>query len=108
MKLMIDDKVQITAGKDKGKQGKITKVFPKKNTVIVEGANKYRRNMKKQSDKNPVGIVEIERPLPISNVALICPSCKKTTRVGFEASADGTKNRVCKKCQAHIETPKKG
>ena len=101
MKLRIGDQVVVIAGKDKGKKGKITKVFPQKGKVIVEGINKYKRHMKKQSDKNPGGIVEIERAIWVDNIQIICPTCKKPSRVGYQIN-NQDKQRVCKKCQAPI------
>ena len=105
MKLKVNDTVQIVIGKDKGKKGKITKVFPKKDKVIVEGMNQYKRHIKKQNDKNPGGVVEIERPLDIAKVQLICSSCKKLTRIGYKVTKTN-KTRVCKKCQAQLDTNK--
>lgn len=106
MKLQLNDTVLVIAGKDKGKKGKITQTLPKKDAIIVEGANKYKRHMKKQSDKNPGGIIEIERPLAVSKVQLICPTCKKPTRIGYQVTS-GEKRRTCKKCQATITNKKK-
>jgi large subunit ribosomal protein L24 len=101
MKIHINDTVSITGGKDKGKKGSVTKVFPTSDKVLVKGINTYKRHMKKQSEKNPGGIVQVERPLPVANVAVICPHCKKTTRVGYQVS-EGQKIRICKKCQAPL------
>ena len=92
----------VIAGKDKGKTGKITKVFVKAGKVIVQGANKYKRHLKKQSDKNPGGIVSIERPLPIASVMLICPQCHKPSRVGYAQTKTGDKYRICKHCGQQI------
>jgi large subunit ribosomal protein L24 len=101
MKLHINDQVQVIAGKDKGKKGKITKVFPAKNKVIVEGINKYKRHLKRQSKENPGGIVEIERPIWSNNLMVLCPTCKKTTRIGHNG-VGAEKTRICKKCQSPI------
>ena len=101
MKIHINDTVSITGGKDKGKKGAVTKVFPKTARVLVKGMNTYKRHMKKQSEKNPGGIVQVERSLPVANVAVICEHCKKTTRVGYQVSG-GQKIRICKKCQAPL------
>jgi large subunit ribosomal protein L24 len=103
MKLRPNDQVIITAGKDKDQKGKVTKVFTKEHKLIVEGLNKYKRHLKKRSAKEPGGIVAIERPLPMANVALICPSCKKPTRVGYQILKTGEKIRICKKCQSQID-----
>jgi large subunit ribosomal protein L24 len=102
MKIILNDKVIIIAGKDKGKTGKVTKVFVKAGKVIVAGANQYKRHLKKQSGKNPGGIVSIERPLPVANVMLICPQCKKSARVGYAVAKTGEKYRICKQCHQQI------
>jgi large subunit ribosomal protein L24 len=102
MKLKKQDTVVITAGKDRGKTGKITKLFPSLNKVLVEGANKYKKHLKAQGERKPGGIIDIEKPLPVANVALLCPTCKQQTRVGFKFDKSGAKLRICKKCKATI------
>lgn len=97
MKLKKGDEVVITAGKDKGKKGKIEKVFADKEKILLPGLNVYKRHMKKQDENRPGGIIEFNRPLPIGNVALICSKCNKPTRVGFKVSG-GKKIRICRKC----------
>ena len=95
------DQVLITAGKDKGKKSKIEKVLPKENKLIIGGINVYKRH-KKASRNEKAGIFEIIRPVPVSNVAIICPKCSKPTRVGFiETKTD--KNRICKKCKGILK-----
>ncbi len=101
MKLNKGDEVLITAGKDKGKKGKIEKILSKKNSVILPGLNVFKRHLKKRDEKNPGGIVDFSRPVPIGNVSLVCPKCGKPTRIGFEISQD-KKNRICRKCKAKI------
>ena len=102
MKLKKGDVVIVTAGKDRGRKGKIEKVQLKKNRVLVSGLNLYKKHVKAKSEKEPGGIVEVPRPLPASNVALICPKCKKPTRVGYAFSQKGKKQRMCKKCKKNI------
>jgi large subunit ribosomal protein L24 len=102
MKIKVNDTVKVTGGKDKGKQGQVTKVFPRTDRVIVKGMNTYKRHMKKQSDKNPGGIIQIERPLPVANVMVVCQACKQAVRVGYEVVGDA-KTRICKKCRAAIK-----
>jgi len=97
MKLRRDDQVQITIGKDKGKSGKITKVFLKENKVLVDGINLFKRHLKARSQTQPAEIITISKPLPVSSVALLCPKCKKPSRVGYEINKE-TKNRVCRSC----------
>lgn len=96
-KIKKGDNVQILLGKDRGKTGAIEKMMPKKNKVVVTGINIYKRHIKKQGGVDG-GIIDIVKPVNISNVALVCPKCKKPTRVGFVIK-DGTKKRICKKCQ---------
>ncbi|GAF94225.1 unnamed protein product [marine sediment metagenome] len=104
MKFKIGDTVKITAGKDKGREGKIQKVFPKSNKVLVEGINIYKKHLKgKEGVKS--GIYELSRPLPTANIALICPSCKKQTRIGYRVSKT-QKSRICRKCKKAIEVKK--
>ena len=98
-----DDKVMVTAGKDKGKVGKIIKILPKRNAVLVEKVNMVKRHTKANPyAKTPGGIIEKEAPLDISNVALLCDGCAKPTKVGYKYTADGTKVRFCKKCNHEI------
>ncbi len=101
-KLKIGDTVKITIGKDKGREGKVEKIFPKKGEILVEGLNLFKKHVKgSQGQKG--GIYEIPRPLPFGKVALICPKCKKTTRVGFKI-IEQDKVRVCKKCGKELDT----
>lgn len=100
-KLKKGDTVKITAGKDKGREGKIEKIFPKKGTVLVPGVNIYKKHVKGfQGQKG--GIYDIPRPLAFAKVALVCPKCKKATRVGFRVLKEEKKQRICKKCQKEI------
>ncbi len=101
MKLKKGDQVIITAGKDKGKKGKIEKVIPKENKVLLPGLNVYKRHLKKRDEKHPGGIIDISRPLPVSNVMFVCPKCTKPARIGFKIS-NKIKVRVCKNCGANV------
>ncbi len=96
-KLKKGDEVIITGGKDKGKKGKIEKITLSQNLVFLPGLNVYKKHMKKKDEKNPGGIVNFSRPLPVASVALICPKCAKPTRVGFKLEGK-EKKRVCRKC----------
>ncbi len=113
MKLKIGDTVLVTAGKDKGKTGKIEllflaksgkggKVRVKEDRVTVSGANIYKK-AKKATQGQSGGIIEFSRPLPLANVALICPHCKKPTRIGMMLTKTD-KARICKKCKRQIDT----
>lgn len=100
MKIKKGDKVKIILGKDRGKEGKVAFVLAKAGKVFVEGANLYKRHVKKQGTVEG-GIIDIPKPVNISNVVLICPGCSKATRVGFKM-AGSDKIRVCKKCKKEI------
>jgi len=100
MKLKKGDRVIVTAGKDKGRKGKIEKIFPKSNRVLIPGVNVYKRHLKPQGEKQPGGIVDVVKPLPVSNVALICPKCNQPTRIGYLIDKKKAKYRICRKCQA--------
>ncbi len=99
-KLKVGDEVQIQIGRDKGKKGKIEKVYARENKVTVAGINVYKRH-KKVTRNQAAGIYEIVRPIDASKVALICPKCGKLTRIGFKEDGK-TKNRICKKCKGVI------
>ena len=98
MKLKVGDNVLVTAGKDKGQQAKVEKVLPKLNRVIVKGVNLYKRHVKPRGEGQKGGIITLERPLAAAKVALVCSKCNKPTRVGYEVSKSGIKQRVCRKC----------
>lgn len=99
-KFKVGDEVLITSGRDKSKKGKIEKIFQKENKVVVDGVNIYKRH-RKVTRTQPAGIYEIARPLPVANIAIICPKCSKATRVGFKIEGK-TKSRICKKCKGVI------
>lgn len=101
MKLKKGDNVKVILGKDKGKTGKIEKVLSKVQKVIVTGINQYKRHLKARSQKEPSQIVTLTKPLPVYNVALICPHCKLQTRVGFKIEKN-KKIRICRKCEKSL------
>ncbi|MBI2594307.1 50S ribosomal protein L24 [Candidatus Curtissbacteria bacterium] len=101
-KFKVGDEVLVTSGKDKGKRGKIEKVLPKQDRLVVAGVNLYKRH-KKVSRTRPAGIFEFTRPIPTANVAIVCPKCAKATKVGF-AQEGKTKIRICRKCRGSIST----
>jgi len=101
MKLRKGDKVIITAGKDKGREGKIERLFPKEKKLIVPGVNIFKKHLKRRDEKNPGGIIGITKPLPLSRVALVCPKCGQPTRVGYKIVGK-EKLRICRKCKGEI------
>jgi large subunit ribosomal protein L24 len=97
------DNVKVVSGKDLGKDGRIIKIDRKKGKILVEGINYKRKTLRKSRENQHGGIKDIEAYFDISNVMLICPKCKKTTRVGFIFDDDGkNKKRTCKKCNSTI------
>jgi large subunit ribosomal protein L24 len=107
MKIKKDDLVIMTAGKDRGRKGKILKVFSKDKKVVVEGLNIVKKHVrpKRQGEKGQV--IQAPRLVDISNVKLICTKCKKPTRVGYKIVDSGGKKknkkyRICKKCKKEI------
>lgn len=98
MKLKKGDKVKVIAGKDKGREGVIDRVYKNQESVLVAGVNQYKRHIKKNEKMPQGGVVDLPRPLNVAKVMLICPKCGKLTRVAYE-NGKGGKKRVCRKCK---------
>jgi len=102
LKFKKGDAIKVTLGKDRGREGKIEMVYPKKMLALIPEVNMIKKHVKAAATKDKKGgIFEIPKPLSFGKFALICPNCKKVTRVGF-ADKEGKKVRVCKKCQKNI------
>lgn len=102
MKIKKGDKVKVLLGKDRGKEGVVERVSQKKGQLWILGVNVYKRHVKKQEQYGVEGgVMDIVKPLKVSNVALICPSCQKPTRVGYKITGK-EKVRVCRKCRKEI------
>ena len=99
MKVKREDTVQVIAGKDKGKRGKVQQVFPKQNRVVVEGANVVKKHVRPRPNVRQTGIVQMEAPFHASRVMVVCTHCNKAVRVGHKFLEDGKKVRVCRSCQ---------
>lgn len=97
------DTVMVTTGKDAGKKGKILRVLPRENRVVVEGVNKVKKHQKPSRSLPQGGILKIEAPLNASNVMLICNRCNTPTRVGKKVMENDEKVRTCKKCGETID-----
>lgn len=95
-KIRKEDTVEIIAGKDKGKRGTVVRVLRDNDRVIVSGCNIVKKAMKKRSQQDRGGIVEVEAAIHISNVAIVCKKCGPT-RIGYKLDGD-KKYRVCRKC----------
>jgi large subunit ribosomal protein L24 len=99
-----NDEVVVTTGKDRGKRGRVLKVVPDKNRLIVEGVNFIKRHTKPNPQRNiKGGVMEREAPLHASNVQLVCPECGKPTRLGRRLLEDGRKVRICRKCEGVVD-----
>lgn len=92
------DTVMVISGDDKGKKGKVMAVSPKEGKVIVEGVNMVSKHVKPKRMGEAGGILKAEGAMYASKVQIICPRCKKPTRIGHKLNEDGTKSRTCAKC----------
>lgn len=101
MKIHQHDTVTILSGKDKGRQGKVLSVNPSRHSVLVEGINLFKKHLKKSQNQSG-GIITKEFPIAASKVKLICPNCHKPTRVGYQVTDSGPKQRICRLCQQII------
>lgn len=108
MKLKKGDTVIVTVGKDRGRRGKVERVFPKEGRVLVGGVNVFKRHMKKRDEKRPSSIIDITKPIDVSKLAIMCPKCNQPTRIGYivtkglPASRQGEKVRICRKCEQKL------
>jgi len=103
VKIRKNDTVLVIAGKEKGKKGRVRQALPKKNVVIVDGINMIKRHSRARGAARQAGIIELEAPLRVSNVMLVCNKCNKPTRVGSRFLDDGRKARICHSCHEVID-----
>ncbi|MCD6178219.1 50S ribosomal protein L24 [bacterium] len=101
MKIKKGDQVLVISGKYRGKKGKVIRALPKKEKVVVEGVNIVKKHVRPRRAGEKGQIVQMPAPLHVSNVKLICPHCKKATRVGYKIEGE-KKYRICKKCKREI------
>lgn len=102
MKIRKGDTVKMLYGKDAGRQGTVLVVDSKKSRIVVEGLNTYKRHLKGDGRSRVSEIVTITKSVPMSKVMLVCPECKKATRVGYKIEKD-VKSRICKKCGKSVD-----
>jgi large subunit ribosomal protein L24 len=105
--LKVNDQVEVITGKDKGRVGKIIKVYKKSDKALVERINMIKRHTKARAEGQEGQIVDKEAPIHVSNLMLVCPKCTNTVRVARKTLDDGTKVRICKKCSESVEPSKK-
>ncbi len=102
MKIHTKDTVKVIYGKDIGKTGKVERVDRDRGRVVVSGVAESKKHVPPSQKSQEGGIISFNRPIDVSNVMLVCPSCNKPTRVGYKIK-DGKKFRVCKKCGKEIK-----
>lgn len=105
--LKVNDQVEVLTGKDKGRVGKIIRVYKKNDKALVERINMIKRHTKPKAAGQEGAIVDKEAPIHVSNLMLVCPKCTNTVRVARKTLDDGTKVRICKKCSESVEPSKK-
>jgi len=104
MRIKKNDTVEVITGKGAEKRGKVLKVLPEKNRVIVQGVGFIKKHTRPNPQRNiKGGIAEREAPIHVSNVMIVCGECGKRTRIGSRTLADGTKVRICRKCDGALD-----
>lgn len=108
MKIKKGDQVLVISGKDRGRKGKVNKIFPKEGKIIVEGINIIKKHIRPKTTRAKGQVITKFAPIDVSNVKLICSKCGQATRVGYKiipnvkAQIPRSKIRICKKCQSEI------
>ncbi len=93
------DTVAVLSGKDRGKTGKVLQVWPQQGRALIERINLLKNFERRSQQHQAGGIVEREHPVPLSKVGLVCPKCRRPSRVGWLLQADGAKQRICRRCK---------
>jgi len=103
MKIRKNDTVLVITGKDKGKKGKVRFAYPKDKRVIVEGINFIKKHSRARGRVRQAGIIDLEAPIHVSNVMLLCDKCNHPVRIGSHFLEDGRKVRICRSCHEVID-----
>lgn len=103
-KIRSGDEVLVTAGRNKGQRGRVRQNLIDRDRVVIEGVNIVKKHIKRGRARQ-AGIVEVEAPLHVSNVRLVCPACNEPTRVGIRRNAAEKNERYCKKCDSTVPRP---
>lgn len=98
MQIRKNDSVMVIAGKERGKTGKVLRMLPDEDAVIIERVNLVKRHTKPRGPQQPGGIVEKEASIHASNIMIMCDRCNAPVRVGHKLLADGKKIRICRRC----------
>lgn len=99
LRLKKNDTVRVLSGRDRGKQGKVTQVFPRQGMAVVEGVNVRSKHLKSQRGRQGGSKIQYAAPLAVAKLAVVCPQCGKLTRVRMTVTAEGKKMRTCHRCQ---------
>ena len=102
-KIKRNDQVQVLTGKDRGRRGEVRQVVAEQDRAIVTGVNMMKKHQRSGGPERPGGIIDMEAPIQMSNLAVVCRACDAATRVGFRVLEDGRKVRFCKKCNEAID-----
>ncbi len=102
-KIKRNDQVQVLAGKDRGRRGQVRQVLPRDSRALVTGLNMVKRHRRSTGPQQAGGIIDLEAPIHLSNLAVVCKSCDRAARVGFRVLEGGAKVRYCKKCNEAID-----
>ncbi|NCO23404.1 50S ribosomal protein L24 [bacterium (Candidatus Moisslbacteria) CG12_big_fil_rev_8_21_14_0_65_36_11] len=97
-----NDLVQIITGDDKGKRGRVLRIFPKINKVLIENLNLAIKHVRPRREGEKGQKIKVPMPIETSNLMLVCPKCNQTTRISYRILANGEKHRECKKCRELI------
>ncbi|HUR71489.1 MAG TPA: 50S ribosomal protein L24 [Candidatus Limnocylindrales bacterium] len=103
MQIRKNDSVMVIAGKERGKTGKVLRVLPEKNALIIERISIVKRHTKPRGPQQTGGIVEKEAPINVSNVMMMCDKCNAPVRIGHKDLADGRKIRICRRCNEALD-----
>jgi large subunit ribosomal protein L24 len=98
LRIKRDDTVEVRKGRDRGKRGKVRQLRPDEGRAVVIDVNVMKKHVKPGQQARQAGIIDVEAPIRLANLALVCDKCGRPTRVGFRFLDDGTKARYCKKC----------
>lgn len=97
-KIKKNDTVIVLSGRDRGKQGKVTQLFPRQSMVVVEGVNVRVKHLRTRERGRTGNRVQFAAPLPIAKVSVVCPHCGKPTRVKIQVGSEGERARICRRC----------
>lgn len=102
VKIKKNDIVQVIKGRDKGKKGKVLRIFPGGKRALVEGINLVKKHKRKTQQDQQGGVISIEAGIPLCNLMIFCKHCSRPERIGFKVLKDGVKSRFCKGCKESL------